>query len=334
MMMNTHRVELSVALTLNDRTRALLEGEVGAEGLDLVPSALAPGEMFWRQLKYGDFDVSEMSLSSLMIAASHGVRDWVALPAFTWREFFHTTIRVRADSPIRVPADLIGKRVGVKEYQQTAALWTRGIMQHAFGVLPTDVEWFMERTASRSHGGSTDFRPPEGLRFSYIPPEKNLGAMLVAGEIDALYFYLPAKNVLDRSIVLDGNPVVRTLFPDPLAEGVRYYRETGIYPINHCVVVRRSLVEKYPWIALNLYAAFMTSKELGRRRLAEGIVPFMETGVVEASAREALARDSMPYGVQSNMRVLSTIAKYQLEQGLVSREVELEEIFWPSTLTL
>ena len=333
-MMNRHRVQLSIALTRNDRTRALLDGEVGAEGLDLVPSALAPGEMFWRQLKYGDFDVSEMSVSSLMIAASHGVRDWVALPVFTWREFFHTTIRVRADSAIRVPADLVGKRVGVKEYQQTAALWTRGIMQHAFGVLPTDVEWFMERTASRSHGGSTDFRPPEGLRFSYIAPEENLGAMLLGGQIDALYFYLPAKNVLDRSIVLEGNAAVRPLFPDPLAEGVRYYRETGIYPINHCVVVRRSLMEKHPWIALNLYAAFTASKELGRRRLADGIVPFLETGGVDASAREALARDAMPYGVQSNLGVLSTIAAYQVEQGLVSRAVELDEIFWPSTLTL
>jgi 4,5-dihydroxyphthalate decarboxylase len=333
-MSSIHRVEVSVALTRNDRTRALLEGEAGAEGLHLLPSALAPGEMFWRQLKYGDFDVSEMSLSSLMIAASHGVRDWVALPVFTWREFFHTTIRVRADSGIRVPADLIGRRVGVKEYQQTAALWTRGIMQHAFGVLPTDVEWFMERTAARSHGGSTAFRPPEGLRFSYIAPEKNLGAMLLAGEIDALYFYLPANNVLDRSITLEGNQAVRPLFPDPLAEGVRYYRETGIYPINHCVVVRRSLVEKHPWIPLNLYAAFTASKEVGRRRVAEGILPFLEAGTVDASAREALARDPMPYGVQSNARVLSTIAAYQHEQGLVSRAVELDEVFWPSTLSL
>jgi 4,5-dihydroxyphthalate decarboxylase len=269
-----------------------------------------------------------------MIAASHGVFEWVALPVFTWREFFHTTVRVRADSPIAVPADLAGRRVGVKEYQQTAALWTRGIMQHEFGVGPEDVEWFMERLPDRSHGGSTAFRAPENLRFSYIAADRNLGAMLLDGAIDALYFYLPAQNVLDRSIVLDGNPKVRWLFPDPLAEGIRYYRKTRIFPINHCVVVRRSVVEKHPWVPLNLYAMFVAAKERAAARLADGLTQFVRTGAIDRAALDAIADDPMRYGVKANEAVLTTIAQYLHEQRLTSRRVELEEIFSPSTLSL
>ena len=326
------RVELSIALTDNERTRPILDGTVSAEGVTLVPSALEPGELFWRQLKFAEFDVSEMSLASLLIAASHGPLDWVALPVFPWREFFHTTMRVRSDSSVTSPAQLRGRRVGVKEYQQTAALWTRAAMLHEFGVAPQDVEWFMERGAGKSHGGATAFQPPAGVRFSYIPPERNLGAMLIDGEIDALTFYLPATNALDRSIVLDGNAQVRWLFPDPLAEGVRYYRKTGIFPINHCVVVRKSLAERFPWLPLNLYAMFVAAKERAARRTLSGLTQFVRTGVLDPAARQALERDPIAYGFAANAAVLEAIVTYLQEQGLTSRTVSLGEVFCPSTI--
>src|SRR5262245_58614241 len=157
------KLELSIALSDNENTRPLLDGVVEAEGLRLVPTAVHPSEMFWRQLKFGDFDVSEMSMSSLLIATSRGPTPWVALPVFTSREFFHTRVLVRADAGIAKPEDLRGKRVGVPEYQQTAAIWGRGVLQHEFGVHARDMEWFMERPPDKSHGGATGFMPPAGV---------------------------------------------------------------------------------------------------------------------------------------------------------------------------
>ncbi len=132
-------LELSIALSDNPRTRPIIEGRVTPEAIRLVPTTLHPSEMFWRQLRFGDFDVSEMSLSTLTILTSQGNRDWVGLPIYTMRKFFHTEIVSHKDSGIKVPADLKGKRVGVPEYQQTAAIWTRGVLQHEFGVKPSDI---------------------------------------------------------------------------------------------------------------------------------------------------------------------------------------------------
>ncbi|MFL6949581.1 MAG: PhnD/SsuA/transferrin family substrate-binding protein, partial [Xanthobacteraceae bacterium] len=158
--MSAGRLELSIALSDNPNTRPLLDGAVHAEGISLIATALHPSEMFWRQLRFAEFDVSEMSMSSLLIATSRGPTPWVALPVFTTREFFHTRILVRADAAISAPADLRGKRVGVPEYQQTAAIWGRGVLQHEFGVHAKEIEWFMERPPDRSHGGATGFSPP------------------------------------------------------------------------------------------------------------------------------------------------------------------------------
>ena len=125
--MHSNHLELSIALSDNHYTRPILQGRVGVQGAKLMPTSVHPSEMFWRQLKYADFDVSEMSLSSLFIANSKGDRRWVALPIYTSRTFFQTWILKRTDRGIDSPSDLKGKRVGVPEYQQTAALWSRGI---------------------------------------------------------------------------------------------------------------------------------------------------------------------------------------------------------------
>src|SRR6516164_415223 len=132
------RLALSIALSDNPNTRPLIDGEVVPEGIALTPTAAHPSEMFWRQLRFAEFDVSEMSMSSLLIATARGPTPWVALPVFTTREFFHTRVLVRADAGIAVPADLKSKRVGVPEYQQTAAIWGRGALANEFGVWPRD----------------------------------------------------------------------------------------------------------------------------------------------------------------------------------------------------
>src|SRR3954470_11802441 len=266
------KLQLSLAIASNPRSWPILDGTVKADGIDLVPTILHPSEMFWRQLRFGDFDVSEMSFSSLMMAIAGGDDRWVGLPIFTTRKFFHTEILVRRDSKIETAADLKGRRVGVPEYQQTAALWTRGVLQHEFGVNQTEMEFWMERVPTHSHAGGTGFKPPPGVTIKQIPPEKNIGGMMVAGELDAVLHYLTHRNLVDRSrLDLDHHPAIKTLFPDPIAEGVRYYRKTRIHPINHGMVVRREIAEKHPWVILNLLKAFDAASEIANTQRLEHV---------------------------------------------------------------
>ena len=328
-------LDLSAAFAPNSRTRPLLDGSVIAQGLRLFGTAVHPSEMFWRQLKFAEFDVSEMSCSSLMIAASRGLRDWVAIPVFTTREFFHTRPLVRVDARIETPAQLAGKRVGVPEYQQTAALWTRGILSDEFGVDPRTIEWFMERNPEQSHGGSTGFTPPPGVRLNYISRDSSIGEMLADGSLDATLLYLTDKNLVDRSRSdLAHNADVRPLFPDPPAEGRRYYAKTGIFPINHTVVIRRSLLDAHPWIALNLYKAFTTVKEQLAVAQRADLSPWLTTGLLGRDALAALDRDPLAYGIRAARPVLDTIARYLYEQGLTERRVQIEDVFAKSTLDL
>ena len=182
----------SIAFAPNPRSRPIMDGTVRPEGIELIPTASGPAETFHRQLTHQEFDVSEMSLSSLAIITAQGNRDWVTLPICTTRTFFGIGALIRTDAGIESPADLKGKRVGVNEYQQTAALWARGFFQHEYGVAPTDVEWWMERTQELSHGGATGFQPPPGVALHYMDPAKdqNLGGMMANGELDAIYVLL------------------------------------------------------------------------------------------------------------------------------------------------
>ena len=183
-------LQLSIGITNNPRTWPILNGTVKPEGIDLIPTVLHPSELFWRQLHFSEFAVSEMSCSSFMIVTGQGDPRFLGLPIFTTRRFFHTTILVSRKSGIEKPADLKGKRVGVPEYQQTAALWTRGVLEHEFGVSPKDMEFWMERTPEKSHGGATGFKPPPGVIVHQVPGDKSLGAMMLAGELDATIHYL------------------------------------------------------------------------------------------------------------------------------------------------
>ena len=329
------RLALSVALSDNPNTRPLIDGAVAPEGISLTTTVIHPSEMFWRQLRFAEFDVSEMSMSSLLISTARGPTPWVALPVFTTREFFHTRILVRADAGISSPADLKGKRVGVPEYQQTAAIWGRGVLENEFGVRPRDMEFFMERVADKSHGGASGFKPPAGVTVHQIPASTNIGEMLVAGELDATLLYLTHRNLVDRSrIDFSVDKRVRPLFPDRPAEGRRYYAKTGIYPINHTVVIRRTLVEKHPWIALNLYSAFAAARAEVLRAGNVALASHFETGLIGEDVRNAVATDPMAYGVKATRKVLETIADYVHAQGLTDRRVKIDELFVPSTMDL
>jgi 4,5-dihydroxyphthalate decarboxylase len=330
--MSDPRLELSVALSDNERTRPLIEGRVVPQGIKLVPTMVHPSEMFWRQLRFAEFDVSEMSMSSLIISASRGDTRWVAIPVFTMRRFFHTSIIVRTDSGIAAPADLRGKRIGVPEYQQTWAIWSRGILQHEFGVHARDIEWFMERNPDKSHGGATGFSAPAGVRVNQIPPSTDMGEMLLRGALDGALHYLVDKNLVDRSRA-DVSGVTRYLFPDPAAEGRRFYAKTGLFPINHTVVMRRTLLESHPWVALNLYSAFVAAKAEIARAGGAYLQWYFDAGLLDGGVKHTLAdNDPLAYGFKACRPVLETITQYVHEQGLSARRVALEEIFAPSTL--
>src|SRR5579872_3038633 len=297
-------LQLSIGITSNPRTWPIIDGTVKPDGIDLVPTVLHPSELFWRQLHFAEFAVAEMSISSFMIATGRGDARFLGLPIYTTRRFFHTSILVSRKSGIDKPADLKGKRVGVPEYQQTAALWARGVLQHEFGVEPKDMEFWMERTPERSHGGATGFKAPPGVVVNQIPAEKSIGSMMLAGELDAVLHYLSDRNLVDRSrATLSEHPDFKYLFADPIAEGIRFYRKTGLVPINHQAVVRRDIWDKEPWVVLNLIKAFNRANDIANAQRVEHVADHLAAGLLSGDAKTPLIR----HGVKANRKVIETI---------------------------
>ncbi len=322
-------LKLGIGITNNPRTWPIIDGTVKPDGIDLMPTVLHPSELFWRQLHFAEFAVAEMSCSSFMIALGRGDARFVGLPIFTTRRFFHTGILVARNAGIDKPADLKGKRVGVPEYQQTAALWARGVLAHEFGVTLADIEFWMERTPEKSHGGATGFTPPPGVVVKQIPADQSIGSMMLAGELDAALHYLSGRNLVDRSRAdLASHADFKYLFPDPIAEGIRYYRKTGLFPINHQAVVRRDVFEKEPWVVLNLLKAFNRANEIANAQRLEHVDYHLATGLLSGDAKTAL----LHHGVKANRKVIETIAQYSLEQGLTRRPIKIEELYAPNAL--
>ncbi len=187
-------LQLSLAITNNPRTRPIIDGRVKAEGIDFIKTVLGPAEMFWRQLSFAEFDVSEISMSELMMIRSRGDERFIGIPVFTTRRFYHTAMLVRRNAGIDGPADLKGKRIGVPEYVQTAALWTRGVLESEFGVRPSDMTFFMERVPERSHAGAIGFKAPPGVTINQIPPEKSIASMLLAWRAGRLHGVFPERQ--------------------------------------------------------------------------------------------------------------------------------------------
>jgi 4,5-dihydroxyphthalate decarboxylase len=323
------QLQLSIGITSNPRTWPVIDGKVKPEGIELAPTVLHPSELFWRQLHHAEFAVSEMSVSSFMIIKSQGDDRFIGVPVFTTRMFFHTGMLVRRKAGIEKPADLKGKRVGVPEYQQTAAVWVRGVLQHEFGVEPKDMEFWMERPPAKSHGGATGFKAPPGVIIHTIPEEKSIGSMMLSAELDAVLFYLTAPNPIDRSrIDLASHPDIKFLFPDRIAENVRFYRKTGLYPINHMMVVRKDIAAKNPWVIKNVLDAFNRANDVADAQRLEHVEYHLASGLLSGNVRTAIVQ----HGVAANRKTIETVAQYSVEQGLTQRLVKPEELFAASTL--
>jgi 4,5-dihydroxyphthalate decarboxylase len=312
--------QLSICLTNNLHTRPILDGRVKPDGIDLNISTEGPGQLFWRQLNFAEFDISEMSCSSLVITIAHGDTRFIGIPVFATRQFFHTRTQVRANGGIERPEDLKGKRVGVPEYQQTAALWTRAALEHEFGVKPSDLDWYMERPPESSHGGATGFKPPDGVKFQYVPQGETIRSMFAAGKLDASVF--ANANI----------PGVRNLFRDTVAEGARYYKKTGFYPMNHTVVFKREVADKHPWAVRNVFKAFEEAKALVRRQTRESSAVYFDLDLIPTVLQKALDTDLYPYGMEANRTILQALTRYSNEQGLTPRVVDLKDVFHPATM--
>lgn len=330
-------LQLRLAIADYDRVKPLADGSVEPQGIRLDPVFLAPSEIFYRMLKFDEFDVSEMSLSSYLIARSRG-KAWTAIPVFPFRGFFHINVYCNTEADIKEPRDLEGKRVGLTEYQVTAAVWTRGVLQHRFGVDLRKIRWFVERTPEMSHGGVTDFRPPEGISIEQIPPEETLHSLVEIGELDAILPspYPGMASRLNRTdeIAFRQSPKLKRLFQDPKSEAIRYFREAGLLHMNHTVVINDSILEAHPWVAMSLYRAFQEAKELTYERLdylRRSSLIF--SGLYLEEERSIFGEDPYPYGMKTNRRVLEELINYSHEQGLIEAKPTLEELFEPDTLS-
>ena len=327
-------LNLSLAITTNPRTRPIIDRRVTVDGVDFAMTVLGPAEMFWRQLRFAEFDVSEMSMSELMILTDRGDDRFVGIPVFTTRRFYHTGVLVRKDADIGSPDNLKGKRIGVPEYVQTSALWTRGVLENEFGVRPADMTFFMERVPTRSHAGALGFRAPPGVTINQIPPEQSIASMLLAGEIDACMSYNARKgDLIDRSDVdLDTHAAIAPLFRDRAGEAARYYNKTGTYPINHGMVVKRTVFDREPWVVLNILKAFIKANEIAEAERREHVAYHLETGLVPPEYRKVLAMPLIRHGLKANRAVLETAAHYSHQQGLTQRVMPMEELFAPNAL--
>ncbi len=327
-------VQMSFAMSMNPRNRAIFDGRVKPQGIDFICHDIRASELFWRQLRFAEFDVSEMSISSFLMVMAKGDTNWIGLPIFTTRHFFHAMAYARKDAGINSPADYKGKRVGVPEFQQTGALWARGAMTHEFGCKQEDVEWWMERTPEHSHAGAVGFKPPKGTTLKQIPLEKSIGSMLVSGELHATSLYFDnIANIIDRNTVdLTKHPDIKPVFADPVAECVRYFKKTGIFPINHAMVLRRSLHEKYPWAAMSIYHAMVEANEIADRERIGHMQYHLETGLVPTELRKVVEAPVVRHGLKANRHTLETACQYSFEQGLTPRLMKLDEVFAPSTL--
>ena len=303
------KMRLSFVTNRHERVEPLCDGTVPIEGVELVTTYSDPSETFWRQLKFEEFDLSEMSLSSYLIARDRGLKG-AYLPVFPSRQFFWTGWSFNVDSRVKTASDLTGKRLGVGEYQQTAALWARGVFQHDFGVDQYKVDWWMERSEALSHGGATGFTPPQGISFNRIPEDKSLASMLVNHELDAAPVgraFSRETNIIDRSTTIRGTggdwSKVKPLFPDRIAEGTRFVKKWGFVPANHGYIISERVYRDNPWLAFNLYKAFVAAKEVAQERITRALPSMMILGnEFMGETRKDFGDDPFAYGIAANRR--------------------------------
>lgn len=324
----TEPLEITVACGDYDRTAPLANGEVPVEGVRLRWLRTPPAQTFWRMIRHGDFDVSEMSLSAHIMGLASGDWPFVGIPVFPSRVFRHSYIYVHERSGIERPEDLKGRRVGVPEYHMTAALFIRGLLSDEYGVRAGDVRWVQGGQHQAGRKERMELSLPDSIDLT-IEEGRTIDEMLLEGDLDAVTTaYVPDSYA-------SGAPGVRRLFERPREVELDYFKRTGIFPIMHLVAIKRDLYERNPWLAKNLTDAFVEAKRLCMESLSgqgasPSCLPFFQYDYEDTV--ESFGQDFWPYGLEANRAVLEAAARYSEEQGLSSRRVSPEELFAPNSL--
>jgi len=319
-------LSLSVAVGDYDRNRPLINGAVRIDGVDPVFMTLPPEEIFFRAFRSLDFDICELSLSSFSVKTALGECPYVGVPAFVSRMFRHTSVWVRTDR-IKEPKDLIGKKVGLPEWQLTANVWARAILEDS-GVKCADIHWIRGGIEHAGRPEKITIKLPPGVRMDDAPEGKTISQMLIDGEIDG--FMAPRPP----SFMTPETKNVGWLWRDPTAAAKDWFRRTGIFPIMHLIGIRRTLVEKHPFLPAAVFKAFAQSKVAAMAALSDTsatkvTLPFVEERLKEA--RDLMGEDFWAYGLAPNRNTLEVFLRHHHAQGLSPRLVKPEELFHPST---
>ncbi len=311
------KLQLTLAMGDYEIVRPLKEGIVQPDGIELnVLTNMDSTTRHWRFLRNQDFDVAETSSSSFLIARDQDM-PFEGIPVFLHRRFRHGFIFINTAKGIKKPTDLIGCRMGVKQYQSSAQLWMRGFLEHEYGVPHKSMEWFSELDES------VEISPPADLKLTRLPHDKGVETMLADGELDAVMHPDLIQPLIDK------DPRVGRLFPNYKEEEIAFYKKTQIFPIMHVLGIKREIVEKYPWVPINLYHAFNKAKALAMRKMVNPrIVPLAWYREAWEEQEEILGRDPWEYGMtEKNENQLRKLVGYSHEQGMISREIPLDELF-------
>ena len=321
------QLSLTLAMSRYDHVRDLTDGEVIADGITLTALDLPVEEIFHRFLKFREWEISELSLAKYAALTSQPNSPFTAIPVFPSRFFRHSSIYVRADGPVKTPADLKGRRVGIPEWAQTAAVYSRGVLVEDYGLQLADIEWIQAGVNEPGRREKVALSLPGGVRLT-PQPEKSLDAMLLSGEVDAVMSaHAPAAAEA-------GDPRVTRLFPNYREVEEAYWQRTRVFPIMHVIAIRREVIERFPWVAMNLMKAFEEAKRRSVRRLFEFTAsryPIPWLADVAARSYASFGGDPFPYGVAPNRTTLDTFLRWAFEQGICQRRLTSETLFAPST---
>ena len=325
------KVPLTIACGDYDRVAAIKDGRVEVEGCEVTFIPMEPEEVFFRAFRFQEFDACELSFSSFMIVTSRDESPFVGIPAFVSRVFRHSGIYIRTDRGIEKPEDLRGKTVGLPEYQMTAPVWMRGMMEDEYGVKPNEIHW---RSGGQEEAGRDERTPlvlTNGVDLQPIPEDKTLVELFEAGELDAL------MTARAPSSFLEGKPNIARLFPDYRAVERAYWEKTRLFPIMHLMGVKKSLAEQYPWLPGSLYKALLKAKAIALEEVREIAALNVTLPWVEAEALETRAfmgDDYWRYGIAECAHEIETITRYSYDQGLSVRKLTAEDLFAPSTFEI
>lgn len=324
----SERLNLSIMSAVYDRVQAFRDGTVAIEGADYTFMTAGHEMMFFRAFETAEYDVAELSMGSYITSVAQGENKYVAIPVFLSRVFRHSAIYYNADAGISKPEDLIGKRVGVPEYQMTAALWARGLLDDEYGVSPDKLQWFQGGLQEPGRYEKVPLKLPPSIRFETIGPDKTLDDMLVKGELDAL---ISARTPLSFE---RGEPSVKRLFSDFRAAEQAYFAKTGLFPIMHVVGIRRELVEAHPWLANAVLDAFVKAKDMAVdwfSNVAALRVTLPWFAAELAETRAVMGDNFWPYGIGPNRNALTKMLGWAHAHGLTGRLLTLDDLFAPST---